>query len=76
MIGPLLFSISVFFPRTAARPLPGQMIAGMAGSGGPVRRLATLVSTWLKDGAERPRLQSLSDHMLRDIGVPRRDLER
>jgi len=72
MIGHLLFSIFGSFPRAVARPMP----AATAGIGGSVRRLAIFVSRWLEQGAERRRLQSLSDHMLRDFGVSRRDLER
>jgi uncharacterized protein YjiS (DUF1127 family) len=52
------------------------MPAATAGIGGSARRLAIFVSRWLEQGAERRRLQSLSDHMLRDFGVSRRDLER
>ena len=69
MIGPLLFSIFAPFPRAAVRPLP-RPIADR------IRRLAAAVSSWLDRGAERRRLQNLSDHMLRDCGVSRRDLER
>jgi uncharacterized protein YjiS (DUF1127 family) len=76
MIGHLLFSIVAFFPRAVARPMPRPIAAAIAGIGGPVRRLAMLVSQWLERGSERRRLQSLSDHMLRDFGVSRRDVER
>ena len=76
MIGHLLFSIVAFFPRAVARPMPRPLAAATAGVGGPIRRLAIFVSRWLERGSERRRLQSLSDHMLRDFGVSRRDLER
>jgi len=44
--------------------------------GGRFQRLAIFISTWLTQEAERRRLRSLGDHMLRDIGVSRRDVER
>jgi uncharacterized protein YjiS (DUF1127 family) len=43
---------------------------------GPIQRLADFASRWLKRHAERRSLQSLGDHMLNDIGVSRRDVER
>ena len=43
---------------------------------GPIRRLADFASTWLKRRAERRSLQSLGDHMLKDMGISRRDIER
>jgi uncharacterized protein YjiS (DUF1127 family) len=45
-------------------------------AGGPIRRLATFISTWLKRDAEHRLLQSLDDHMLKDMGVSRCDIER
>lgn len=44
--------------------------------GGPIRRFAIFISTRLDQRAERRRLQSLSDHMLKDMGVSRCDVER
>jgi len=44
--------------------------------GGPVQRLAMSMSKWLEQRAGRRRLQSLDDHMLKDIGVARCDIER
>lgn len=44
--------------------------------GGPLQRLAIFIPQWLEQGAERRRLRSLSDHMLKDIGVSRCDVER
>jgi uncharacterized protein YjiS (DUF1127 family) len=44
--------------------------------GGPLERLAILIPAWLDQAAERRRLRSLSDHMLKDIGVSRCDVER
>ena len=45
-------------------------------AGGPIRRLARFISKWLEQDAEYRRLQSLDDHMLKDIGVSRCDIER
>ncbi len=45
-------------------------------AGGPFQRLAIFIPTWLELAAERRRLRSLSDHMLKDIGVSRCDVER
>ena len=44
--------------------------------GGPFQRLAIFIPTWLDQAAERRRLRSLSDHMLKDLGVSRCDVER
>jgi uncharacterized protein YjiS (DUF1127 family) len=44
--------------------------------GGPLQRLAVFIPAWLAQGAKRRRLRSLSDHMLKDMGVSRRDVER
>jgi uncharacterized protein YjiS (DUF1127 family) len=44
--------------------------------GGPLERLAIFIPAWLDQAAERRRLRSLSDHMLKDIGVSRCDVER
>lgn len=44
--------------------------------GGPIQRLAIFIPKWLEQGAERRRLQGLADHMLKDIGVSRCDVER
>jgi uncharacterized protein YjiS (DUF1127 family) len=71
MIGHLLSLKSAFFreqPRAAAD------IDGLVG--GSIRRPAILISRWLERGAERRRLQSLDDHMLKDMGVSRCDVER
>jgi len=40
------------------------------------RRFASLVSRWLKQGAERRCLQNLGDHMLEDMGILRQQVER
>ena len=46
---------------------------------GPVAKFATLLadrlSTWLRRGRERRDLGMLDDHMLKDIGVSRADVE-
>jgi len=44
--------------------------------GGPFQRLAIFIPAWLDQAAERRRLRSLSDHMLKDMGVSRCDVER
>jgi uncharacterized protein YjiS (DUF1127 family) len=44
--------------------------------GRPLQRLAIFIPTWLEQAAERRRLRSLSDHMLKDMGVSRCDVER
>jgi uncharacterized protein YjiS (DUF1127 family) len=68
---------------TAANPSGGHLVRAVVASigidrrlGGPIRRLVVFIPTWLAQGAERRRLRSLSDHMLKDIGVSRRDVER
>jgi len=70
MIGYLLFCKSAF-PRE--RPRAASDIDGLVR--GPIQRLADLASTWLQRHAERRSLQSLGDHMLKDMGVSRRDVE-
>ena len=39
-----------------------------------VQRLVTLLLTWQQRARDRRQLQSLSDHMLRDIGLTRADV--
>jgi len=70
MIGHLLFWKS--FSRE--RPLAAIDIDGLVG--GPLRQFATFISKGLQRRAERRRLLSLDDHMLKDIGVSRCDVER
>jgi uncharacterized protein YjiS (DUF1127 family) len=41
-----------------------------------VWRLARGMLSWLEQRAERRRLPSLNDHMLRDVGLSRRNVER
>ena len=41
-----------------------------------IRRLAHRVRIWLEQRAERRRLSSFNDHMLRDVRLSRPDLER
>jgi len=71
MIGHLLFWKSAF---SRERPRAAIDMDGLVG--GPIRRLAIFISKWLEQGAERRRLQSLDDHILKDIGVSRSDVER
>jgi uncharacterized protein YjiS (DUF1127 family) len=44
--------------------------------GGSLERLAIFIPAWLDGAAQRRRLRSLSDHMLKDLGVSRCDVER
>jgi uncharacterized protein YjiS (DUF1127 family) len=44
--------------------------------GRPIQRLAVCISAWLERHAELRHLQSLDDHLLKDIGVSRCDVER
>ena len=39
-----------------------------------VQRLVTLLLTWQQRARDRRQLESLSDHMLRDIGLTRADV--
>lgn len=39
-----------------------------------VQRLITLLLTWQQRARDRRQLESLSDHMLRDIGLSRADV--
>lgn len=41
-----------------------------------IRRLARGARTWLEQRTRRRRLLRLNDHMLSDVGLSRRDLER
>lgn len=49
---------------------------GVAAVGVPISRLATAFLNWRKRSAELRSLQGLDDHILRDIGVSRCDVER
>ncbi|MFE0752956.1 DUF1127 domain-containing protein [Inquilinus sp. NPDC058860] len=54
-------------PTTIARP---------HGSHGFVRPLLSLVALWLRRARTRPRLWTLSDHELRDLGLERSAADR
>jgi len=71
MISHLLYWKSAFFRE---RPRAAIDMDGLVG--GPIRRLAIFISKRLERRAEHRRLQSLDDHMLKDIGVSRCDVER
>ena len=43
---------------------------------GPIARLATVILDWRKLREERRSLEGLNDHMLKDIGLSRCDVER
>jgi len=62
--------------RSIGSPVRGAAIGLYRLVGGPIRRLASFISTWLERAADIRRLQSLDDHMLKDIGVSRCDVER
>lgn len=71
MIGQLLSWKSAF---SRARPRAAIDIDDLVG--GPIRRLAIFISKWQKRRAELRQLQSLDDHMLKDLGISRCDVER
>jgi uncharacterized protein YjiS (DUF1127 family) len=56
--------------RTARAPRRGQTWPWAS----RVQRLVTLLLTWQQRAHDRRQLQSLSDHMLRDIGLTRADV--
>ena len=47
----------------------------IAGGGTPIQRLADLLLTWLRRTDQRRQLGSVSDRMLKDIGVSRADVD-
>ena len=62
--------------RSIKRPV-GRAVVGIdCLVGAPLRRLAIFMSTWLQQVAERRILRRLDDHMLKDIGVSRGNLQR
>ena len=44
--------------------------------GSPIQRLVLSIGRWLERDRELRQLQSLGDHMLKDMGVSRCDIER
>jgi len=54
----------------------GTAVAADPATLGPIARLATVILDWQKRKAERRSLERLDDHMLKDIGLSRRDVER
>jgi uncharacterized protein YjiS (DUF1127 family) len=56
-------------PHRAAGIIGAAIVAGLAGATG-------LVLTWIDRYRQRRMLSSLSDHMLKDIGVTRADVDR
>jgi uncharacterized protein YjiS (DUF1127 family) len=56
--------------RTAHLPRRDQAWSWASG----VQRLVTLLLTWQQRAHDRRQLQSLNDHMLRDIGLTRADV--
>jgi len=71
MIGYRLFWRSA---SVRERPIVSIDVDGFVG--GSFQRLVVLISRWLERRAERRSLQSLDDHMLKDIGISRGDVER
>jgi uncharacterized protein YjiS (DUF1127 family) len=45
------------------------------GPGAPVRTIASRVSRWMRIWADRRHLQALPDHMLKDIGIGRSEID-
>lgn len=66
----LLWKSALFLERQRA----AVDIDGLAG--GPLRRFAIYMSKRRQRAAEHRSLQSLDDHMLKDIGISRCDVER
>jgi uncharacterized protein YjiS (DUF1127 family) len=71
MIGHLLSWRSALFRE---RTIVSIDIDGLVGS--PIQRLVIFITRWLEWRAERRSLQNLDDHMLKDIGISRCDVER
>lgn len=61
-----------------SRAYPANAVVGAIGRVVTIRieRLAILLSAWRQRGAARRQLHSLSQHMLKDIGMTRRAFER
>ena len=55
----------------AQRDLVSELVRSWASG---VRRAVTLLLIWQQRARDRRQLQSLSDHMLRDIGLTRADV--
>ena len=69
-LSPWLRDVAVDFDA-AAMPAPPLDAAG----GSWAQRLADRVLTWLQHSRERRQLATLSDNMLKDIGVSRADVD-
>jgi len=66
---------------SAAKLRPAYPAAAAVGALGRVitvriERLALLLTAWRRQGAARRELHGLNDHMLRDMGLTRREFER
>ena len=59
---------------TSYATLAGRAIARPAGIGAGIR-IAEMVLTWIERARQRRELGRLSDHMLKDIGLKRGDVE-
>lgn len=73
--GLLAWAAAIDARRMAERSVDGARTKA-SGDGGQLQHLAALIRNWLQRHAERRRLQGLNDHLLGDIGLSRRDVER
>jgi uncharacterized protein YjiS (DUF1127 family) len=55
--------------------LAGQRVGYRAASRAPWTEISELLLTWFERARERRQLGQLSDHMLKDIGLSRADVE-
>jgi uncharacterized protein YjiS (DUF1127 family) len=60
--------------RTATRPTPGLDIS-LKGFSGLIVKATDTVLDWQERARQRHRLGEMDDHLLRDIGLSRADLE-
>ena len=60
--------------RTATRPTPGLDIS-LKGLSGLIVKATDTVLDWQERARQRHRLGEMDDHLLRDIGLSRADLE-
>ena len=63
-------------PDAPAAPRPRAIRRFAAGVAAALLRLADLIQTWQQRGRERRQLDYLGDHMLKDMGISRADIER
>ena len=63
-------------PDAPAAPRPRTFRRLAAGFAAALLRLADLIQAWQQRGRERRQLDYLGDHMLKDMGISRADIER